>query len=247
MTKGGKALQSATSHILGQNFTKAFNVTFKNRENERCFPYQTSWGLSTRTLGALVMSHGDDHGLILPPRIAPIKVDLISINPKDLRLITEFGNMLKEKLETAGISTSFDDSEKSVGFKAANSEVRGTPLRFEFGLSEIEGEYVTLVRRDTLNKEKISLNTLVDRTKEILDDIQNNLLMRARERFGNRTKFVNSKDEFDREINKGNFVICFFAGDSGVEEMIQEKTGASARLILQDSDKFNLPEKGKCP
>jgi prolyl-tRNA synthetase len=176
----GVALQNGTSHYFGDGFAKAFDIKYLDKENNLVTPYQTSWGLSTRTIGAIIMVHGDDYGLVLPPKIAPIKVILIPINNDEK--VLEVTNNLKTLLDQNEISNTIDNTDKTPGFKFANAEVKGYPIRIEIGSRDLENNEVTLVRRDTLEKNTIKLDTTIDKVKGLLEDIQINLYNEALKR-----------------------------------------------------------------
>ncbi|PZW00590.1 proline--tRNA ligase [Metamycoplasma auris] len=231
MMKDKKALQTGTSHYLGQNFTKAFNITFKNKENKLENPYGTSWGVSTRLLGALIMTHGDDRGIIIPPKIAPTKVDIIELfAAKDSR-VSEVASQISMLLDNEFISNEIDKSNKNAGFKAANSEIHGTPLRIEIGPRDLDNDVVTFVRRDTLEKHQVPISNVLQMTKKLLDDIQNNLFNQAKLRLINSIKIAYNYDEFKQIINSGYWAITKFCGDSILEDEIKKDTGATSRCM----------------
>lgn len=236
MMRDGKALQSATSHVLGQNFSKAFDITFKDKNNQRLHPFQTSWGLSTRVIGGMIMCHGDDRGIVIPPKIAQKKVDVVTINPKQELRIKQKALQILSILNNSKIWAEIDDSAKNIGFKAAKSEISGTPLRIEIGKQEIEEQVVTLIRRDTLEKKVVSISELIPETNQLLEDIQKNLLDKAQERLEKNTVHVENFEEFQQKIREGKFVSCYFLGTAEDEAKIQEKTGATARVILDETN-----------
>ena len=229
MMKNGKALQSGTSHYLGQNFSKAFDIQFSSKKNTKEFIYQTSWGISTRLIGAIIMTHGDDRGIIIPPKIAPIQIDIIEIfgdkNPK----VKEASKKLKKQLSNWSVRV--DSSDKGLGFKAAQSEIQGVPIRIEVGPRDLKDGFITIVRRDTLEKEQIKLNNVKERVKNLLKDIHKNLLCKARERLKNKVVSANTYEEMVKLVQKGNFVIVPFAGGPKEEKEIKEKTGITTRCI----------------
>lgn len=235
MMRDGKALQSATSHMLGQNFTKAFDVTFKDKNNQRIHPFQTSWGLSTRVIGGLIMCHGDDRGIIIPPKIAQKKIDVVTINPKQEPKIKQRALQILSMLNSYEIIAAIDDSDKNIGFKAAKSEISGTPLRVEIGEREIKEQVVSLIRRDTLEKKVVTLNELIPNVSKLLDEIQKNLLLKAQELLEKNTVYVEDFEEFKKKIKEGKFVSCYFLGGTKEEEKIQEETGATARVVLDEN------------
>ncbi|ACF06997.1 Proline--tRNA ligase [Metamycoplasma arthritidis] len=243
MMKDGKALQSGTSHYLAQNFTKAFEIAFKNKNNEQEFAYGTSWGISTRLLGALIMTHGDDRGIIIPPKIAPVQIDIIEILAKKDPKVHEVALEITKKLNKV-FAVKLDDSDKSPGFKAANSEIHGTPLRIEVGPNDLINNQVTFVRRDKIEKISVPLDKIEARAKEILDSIQSNLFTMASQRIKNNLEIVTSYDEFKKAIANNKWAVTFFEGTSQDEVKIKEETGASTRCIPFDS--LISISKGKC-
>ncbi|TPE56763.1 proline--tRNA ligase [[Mycoplasma] falconis] len=231
MMKDGKALQAGTSHYLGQNFTKAFDITFKNKENLLENAYGTSWGVSTRLLGALIMTHGDDRGIIIPPKIASTQVDILTLFANKDERVEVVASQIKNDLLANNISVNLDESDKGAGFKAANSEIHGTPLRIEVGPRDLDNNQVTLVRRDTIEKITVNLEDVVKTVEKLLVDIQNNLLQSAKDRLKNNIVVVDNYEEFKVEIAKGHWVYAAFAGDGDDEVKIKEETGASTRCI----------------
>src|SRR5688500_16083768 len=178
----GRALQCGTSHFLGQNFSRSFDVKFVNKENQLEYPWATSWGVSTRLMGALIMAHSDDNGLVLPPKLAPIQVVIVPIHKteEDLAKISEKVNPLFEELKAAGISVKYDDDDKQrSGWKFAEYELRGVPIRLGIGMRDLERGTVEVARRDTLTKETVSLDQVIDHIHSLLDEIQANIFTRA--------------------------------------------------------------------
>ncbi|WP_203341537.1 proline--tRNA ligase [Metamycoplasma hominis] len=231
MMKDGKALQSGTSHYLGQNFTKAFDITFKNNENKLINPYGTSWGTTTRLIGALIMTHGDDRGIIIPPKIARTQVDILEIfNSKDER-VHKLALELKDALLAKNIVANIDSSNKGPGFKAANSEIHGTPLRIEIGPKDIENNSVLFVRRDNLEKITSTIAEAADIASLLLQKIQDNLFESAKQRLQNNIVTVNNYQEFKEAIAVGHWVYAAFDGNGDDEVKIKEETGASTRCI----------------
>ena len=228
MMKDGKALQAGTSHYLGQNFTKVFNVTYKNEENKLVNPYGTSWGATTRLIGALIMTHGDDHGIIIPPRIAPVQIDILELFSKKDSLVSKISNDIYNVL-IKEFRVNIDKSDKNPGFKAANSEIHGTPLRIEIGPNDVKNNQVIFVRRDTLKKITIKIENVFFETQKILDEIQNNLYNNALARLNNNFSIASNYNEFKKLISEGKWVITLFAGTSQDETKIKEETGASTR------------------
>lgn len=244
MMQDGKALQYATSHNLGQNFAKAFDVKFLDRNNTEQFGWQTSWGLSTRTIGGLIMTHGDDKGLVLPPRIASIQAVITTIVPseKDKEMINGKAEELKLILKKAGIKSHVDAREMRPGEKYYEWEKKGVPIRIELGPKDIANDGAMLVRRDTGEKTKVSLATLAESVSTLLEEIQKNLFNKALEYQKAKTKSVDSWDDFVKAIEEGNFVLAHWDGDKDTEAKIKEETGATIRCIP-----FNQPdEKGAC-
>ncbi|EGV00554.1 proline--tRNA ligase [Mycoplasmopsis columbina] len=244
MMKDGRALQSGTSHYLAQNFSKQFDITFKNKFNLTEHVYQTSWGVSTRLLGAIIMTHGDNRGIVIPPRVAPTQVIILELfankNPKIHELCLELEKDLGRKYRV-----SLDASDKGPGFKAANAEIQGIPLRLEIGPKDFENKTVTLVRRDNLEKEVVELAKVKDRIGELLDAIHNNLYEQAEKRLNDNTVVVyEDYEQFKAELENRKFVIAPFCCSGKVEEIIKEETGATTRCIPK---KFDKPTKSfKC-
>lgn len=228
MMKDGKALQAGTSHYLGQNFTKAFNVTYKNEENKLVNPYGTSWGTTTRLIGALIMTHGDDHGIIIPPRIAPVQIDILELFSKKDSLVSKISNDIYNVL-TKEFRVNIDKSDKNPGFKAANSEIHGTPLRIEIGPNDVKNNQVIFVRRDTLEKITIKIENVFFEAQKILEEIQNNLYNNALTRLNNNFSIASNYNEFKKLISEGKWVITLFAGTDQDEVKIKEETRASTR------------------
>ena len=230
MMYDGVALQSATSHYFGQGFAKAFDIKFLNKDNKYETPYQTSWGCTTRMIGEIIMVHGDDRGLVLPPRIAPFKVVLIPIG--DDEKVTNVVNEIKEDLSDSLITYKVDDSKKSPGFKFAEAEVKGYPVRIEVGKRDLENGVVTIVRRDTLEKEQVPVNDAVMRVNELLINIQNDMYERALER---RNSMVYNADTYDemKEIakNKNGFIYTNWCSDEACENKIKDELGLKSRCM----------------
>ncbi len=245
MMQDGKALQSGTSHFLGQNFAKAFDVKFLNRENQLEYVWASSWGVSTRLMGALIMTHSDDNGLVLPPHLAPIQVVIIPIykNEEQLNAIREKVDPIVAELRKAGISVKFDDADnKRPGFKFADYELKGVPVRLVLGARDIENGTVEIMRRDTLEKHSAPLEGIAQYVEKLLEDIQDNIYQKALKQRKSMTREVNSYDEFKEEIEKGGFLLCHWDGTPETEEKIKEETKATIRCIPIDGDKTP----GKC-
>ena len=232
MMYDGVALQNGTSHYFGQHFAKAFGIQFLDTDNTLKTPYQTSWGVTTRMIGAIIMTHGDNHGLVLPPNIAPTKVVFIPIGKEDevLNTVKELANTLPEK-----ITYQIDDSEKSPGFKFADAEVKGIPIRVEIGKRDLENNEITLVRRDTLEKETISIPAFKERVEKLLVEIQNNMYDRALKRRDSMIYEAKTKEEFqDIAQNKPGFILIPWCGNTSCEDKIKEETGLKSRCIKEE-------------
>ena len=239
MMQDGKALQSGTSHFLGQNFAKAFDVKFINKENKLDYVWATSWGVSTRLMGALIMTHSDDNGLVLPPHLAPIQVVIVPIYRKQeqLAMVSEKVAGIVEGLKAKGISVKYDDADnKRPGFKFADYELKGVPVRLVIGPKDLEENTAEVVRRDTLGKETVSLDGIVDYVANLLEDIQNNIYTKARNFRDSHIFEANSYDEFKELIEKGGFVLAHWDGTTETEERVKEETKATIRCIPLDGD-----------
>lgn len=239
MMQDGKALQSGTSHFLGQNFAKAFDVKFINKENKLDYVWATSWGVSTRLMGALIMTHSDDNGLVLPPHLAPIQVVIVPIYRKQeqLAMVSEKVAGIVEGLKAKGISVKYDDDDnKRPGFKFADYELKGVPVRLVIGPKDLEENTAEVMRRDTLEKETVSLDGIVDYVANLLEDIQNNIYTKARNFRDSHIFEANSYDEFKELIEKGGFVLAHWDGTTETEERVKEETKATIRCIPLDGD-----------
>lgn len=239
MMQDGKALQSGTSHFLGQNFAKAFDVKFINKENKLDYVWATSWGVSTRLMGALIMTHSDDNGLVLPPHLAPIQVVIVPIYRKQeqLAMVSEKVADIVEGLKAKGISVKYDDADnKRPGFKFADYELKGVPVRLVIGPKDLEENTAEVMRRDTLGKETVSLDGIVDYVANLLEDIQNNIYTKARNFRDSHIFEANSYDEFKELIEKGGFVLAHWDGTTETEERVKEETKATIRCIPLDGD-----------
>jgi prolyl-tRNA synthetase len=240
MMQDGKALQSGTSHFLGQNFAKAFDVTFMNQDNKPEYVWASSWGVSTRLMGALIMTHSDDNGLVLPPKLAPIQVVIVPIykNNDGLKAISEKVQPLIEELRAKGISVKYDDADnRRPGFKFADYEVKGVPVRLAIGQRDLEQGTVEMMRRDTLQKETVPFDGIADHIVEVLDDIQKSLYQKALDRRIEKTITVDTYDEFKKRIEDGVFIMAHWDGTPETEAKIKEETKATIRCIPFDSDK----------
>ena len=239
MMQDGKALQSGTSHFLGQNFAKAFDVQFINKNNELEYVWATSWGVSTRLMGALIMTHSDDNGLVLPPKLAPIQVVIIPIykNAEQLQAIDAKANEIADKLRTMGISVKYDNADnKRPGFKFADYELKGVPIRLVMGGRDLENGTVEVMRRDTLEKETMSVENIEQVVKTLLDEIQANIFQKALKYRQEHTITVDSYDEFKEKIEEGGFILAHWDGTTETEERIKEETKATIRCIPFDGD-----------
>ena len=239
MMQDGKALQSGTSHFLGQNFAKAFDVQFINKNNELEYVWATSWGVSTRLMGALIMTHSDDNGLVLPPKLAPIQVVIIPIykNAEQLQAIDAKANEIADKLRTMGISVKYDNADNNrPGFKFADYELKGVPVRLVMGGRDLENGTVEVMRRDTLEKETMSVENIEQVVKTLLDEIQANIFQKALKYRQEHTITVDSYDEFKEKIEEGGFILAHWDGTTETEERIKEETKATIRCIPFDGD-----------
>ena len=239
MMQDGKALQSGTSHFLGQNFAKAFDVQFINKNNELEYVWATSWGVSTRLMGALIMTHSDDNGLVLPPKLAPIQVVIIPIykNAEQLQAIDAKANEIADKLRAMGISVKYDNADnKRPGFKFADYELKGVPVRLVMGGRDLENGTVEVMRRDTLEKETMSVENIEQVVKTLLDEIQANIFQKALKYRQEHTITVDSYDEFKEKIEEGGFILAHWDGTPETEERIKEETKATIRCIPFDGD-----------
>ena len=239
MMQDGKALQSGTSHFLGQNFAKAFDVTYVNKDNKPEYVWATSWGVSTRLMGALIMTHSDDNGLVLPPHLAPIQVVIVPIykNSEQLAEISAVVEPIVKQLRALGISVKYDDAEnKRPGFKFADYEVKGVPVRLAIGARDIENGTVEVMRRDTLEKHVAPHEGIAEYVKNLLEEIQANIYHKALDRRASMTRTVETYDEFKEEIEKGGFILAHWDGTTETEEKIKEETKATIRCIPFDGD-----------
>lgn len=239
MMQDGKALQAGTSHNLGQNFAKAFDVTFINKENKPEYVWANSWGVSTRLIGALIMTHSDDNGLVLPPHLAPIQVVIVPIykNAGQLETITRRVEPVIAALRGLGVSVKYDDADnRRPGFKFADYELKGVPVRLAIGARDIADNTVEIMRRDTLEKETVSLEGIESRIVSLLEDIQQNIFRKALELRQSRTVYVDTYDEFKKRIEEGVFIMAHWDGTPETEDRIKEETKATIRCIPLDGD-----------
>jgi len=250
MMGDGKALQAGTSHNLGQNFAKVFDITFQDMDGQRKYAWQTSWGVSTRLIGAIIMVHGDDSGLIMPPKVAPTQVVVVPIWRKmqEREQVAQFVERIQNALGRAiRLKVDWDD-EHTPGWKFNEWEMRGVPIRMEIGPRDVKNNQVVLVRRDNRNKEQVSADGVLDRVQELLADIQTSLLQRAQRFMAERTRSVDSFEEFKELIvgeanaSTRGFLLAHWCGDAECEAKIKEETAATIRCIPLESEK----EEGKC-
>ncbi len=240
MMQDGKALQAGTSHFLGQNFAKSFDVTFLNKENKFEYVWATSWGVSTRLMGALIMTHSDDNGLVLPPNLAPTQVVIVPIFKKQEQLDELMAklNPLADELKKLGIRVQVDASDKATpGFKFAEYELKGVPLRIAMGGRDLENGTVELARRDTLTKETVAFDGIVETIQTLLKEIQENIYQKALNFRLENTREVNTWEEFKEEIKKPGFLLCHWDGTAETEEKIKAETKATIRCIPLEGDK----------
>jgi len=245
MMQDGKALQSGTSHFLGQNFARAFDVKFINNENQLDYVWATSWGVSTRLMGALIMTHSDDNGLVLPPRLAPIQVVIVPVyrSADQLETINARVAPIVENLRKRGISVKYDNADnKRPGFKFADYELKGVPVRLVLGARDIEAGTIEVMRRDTLEKESMPLEGIEDRVVALLDEVQEGIYQKALKLRQDMTFTVDTWDEFKDRIERGGFVLAHWDGTTETEEKIKEETKATIRCIPMDAP----DEPGKC-
>jgi prolyl-tRNA synthetase len=246
LMQDGKALQAGTSHFLGQNFAKAFEVKFSDKENKLDYVWATSWGVSTRLIGALVMAHSDDEGLILPPRIAPLQVVIVPIykGEEQKAKIDEKVHALVAELKSSGVRVKYDDSDNArPGWKFAEYEKKGVPVRVAIGARDLENNTVELARRDTREKQTVSIDGLGDTIKDLLNEIQGNIYQRALQYRNEHITEVNNFDEFKQVLaEKTGFISAHWDGTAETEAKIKEETKATIRCIPLDA----VEEEGKC-
>lgn len=239
MMQDGKALQAGTSHFLGQNFAKAFDVQFANKEGALDYVWATSWGVSTRLMGALVMAHSDNNGLVLPPKLAPIQVVMVPIfkTDEDYKQILDRMADMKSKLVAAGITVKIDDRDNlRSGFKFAEWELKGVPVRIAMGPRDLQNGTVEIARRDTLTKESVSQEGLENRITALLDEIQENIYNKALKFREENTFKVDDYKTFKEKIEEGGFLMCHWDGTSETEEKIKDETKATIRCIPIDAE-----------
>lgn len=245
LMQDGKALQAGTSHFLGQNFAKAFDVKFQDSDGEHKYVWATSWGVSTRLIGGLIMTHSDDNGLVLPPKLAPTQIVVVPIYRSDEQRaeVLEFAEPIIESIRDKGISVKLDDRDNfKPGWKFAEHEAKGIPLRIAIGPRDVENGNLELARRDTLEKSIVPATGIAEYVDELLDTIQKKLFETAKNRTDEQTRTADSYDEFKKEIEKGGFIYAHWDGTPETEEKIKEETKATIRCIPLNSE----PEPGEC-
>jgi len=233
MMQDGKALQSGTSHFLGQNFGKAFDVQFLNKDNQVEYAWATSWGVSTRLMGALIMTHSDDTGLVLPPKLAPLQVVIVPIGKGDqMAMLDEKAKAIVKNLKAMGISVKYDNADnKRPGFKFADYELKGVPVRLVLGARDLEKGLVEVMRRDTLEKENVSIEGIENYIKNLLDEIQQNIYKKAVTYRDAHIYECDNYEEFKERIKDGGFFLCHWDGTEETEARIKEETQATIRCV----------------
>ena len=246
LMQDGKALQAGTSHFLGQNFAKAFDVQFTDRTGKLDYVWATSWGVSTRLMGAIIMGHADNHGLVLPPKLAPIQVVIIPIykNIEQLGVLSDTAKKIKAGLEVLGISVKYDDRDNNKpGWKFADYELKGVPVSLAIGPRDLENNTIEVARRDNLTKETIPIDKIYEHIPKLLDDIQENIYNKALNFRKENTFYVDNWDDFLKVLdNQGGFIMAHWDGTVETEEKIKEESKATIRCIPFDSPE----EQGKC-
>jgi prolyl-tRNA synthetase len=245
LMQDGRALQSGTSHFLGQNFAKAFDVMFSDKDGERKYVWASSWGVSTRLIGALIMAHSDDNGLVLPPLLAPYQVVIVPIyrNDEQLDMINEKVAEIVKRLKALGVSVKYDNSDnRKPGWKFSEYELKGVPVRLAIGARDIENGTIEIARRDTLTKETLPQEGIEEHIKTLLEEMQKNIYQKALDYRASATRNVDSYEEFKEEIEKGGFLMCHWDGTNETEELIKAETKATIRCIPLEGDKTP----GKC-
>ena len=245
MMQDGKALQNGTSHFLGQNFAKAFDVKFLNKEGKLEYAWATSWGVSTRMMGALIMAHSDDDGLVIPPRLAPLHVVIVPIfkNAEQLAAITEKADAIIKELKALNIIVKFDDSDTAKpGWKFAEYELKGVPVRVAMGMRDVENNTVEIARRDTKEKTTVANENLGAYIQDLLEKIQQNMYDKALAFRTANTFVIDTWDAFTAQIEKGGFIYAHWDGTSETEDKIKELTKATIRCIPMDG----VEEAGTC-
>ena len=245
LMQDGKALQAGTSHFLGQNFAKAFDVKFTTKEGKQEYVWATSWGVSTRLMGALIMTHSDDYGLVLPPSLAPFQVVIVPIykGSEELEKVSKVVLEVKKLLEAKGISVKFDNRDThKPGWKFAEYELKGVPIRLALGARDLANETIEVSRRDTLEKETYPIKKIENKVDSLLEEMQANLYKKALDFQKKQTRKADSKEEFIRMIDEGGFVYAHWDGTSETEELIKQETKATIRCIPLDMEQ----ESGSC-
>jgi prolyl-tRNA synthetase len=245
LMQDGKALQAGTSHFLGQNFAKAFDVKFTSKEGKLEYVWATSWGVSTRLVGALIMAHSDDHGLVLPPKLAPIQVVIVPIykNEEQYKLVCDRADEIRLELQKKGIRVKLDDRDTyKPGWKFNEYEFKGVPLRLAIGPRDVENETIEIARRDTLEKSVYNQKDLANKIAHLLEAVQDNLYQKALTFRDTRTYYADSWDEFKQLLEKGGFIYAHWDGTAETEQKIKEETKATIRCIPL----VNKKEEGKC-
>ena len=240
LMQDGKALQSGTSHFLGQNFAKAFDVMFSDKDGERKYVWASSWGVSTRLIGALIMAHSDDNGLVLPPLLAPYQVVIVPIyrNEEQLGQINEKVAGIIKKLKALGVSVKYDNSDnRKPGWKFSEYELKGVPVRLAMGGRDLENDTIEIARRDTLTKETLPCEGIEEHIKNLMEEMQQNIYKKALDYRTSVTRNVDSYEEFKVEIEKGGFLMCHWDGTAETEELIKNETKATIRCIPLEGDK----------
>ncbi|HEX3095524.1 MAG TPA: His/Gly/Thr/Pro-type tRNA ligase C-terminal domain-containing protein, partial [Patescibacteria group bacterium] len=244
----GKALQSATSHNLGQNFSKVFEIEYLDKENKKQNPWQTSWGLSTRSIGGLILVHGDNAGLVIPPRAAPIQVVVLTLPDKDeakQKEIVDYAQKVVDDLKSVGIVVKLDaDNDQSLGNRANKWELKGVPFRMEVGLKEIEKKEVGWARRDTFEKGSLPVKDVAVEIAKVLEYIQGELLKKSQQMKTDLTKEASNYDEFKKFIEDKNFVRAFWCEEAECEKIIKQETKATTRCLELENE--NMKEDAKC-
>ena len=246
LMQDGKALQAGTSHFLGQNFAKAFDVKYLNRENQQEYVWATSWGMSTRLIGALIMAHSDDEGLVMPPRLAPLQVVIVPIykGEEQKKLIDGKATAIMQELKATGIRVKYDDSEHTrPGWKFAEYELKGVPVRLALGARDLENQVVEVARRDTREKATVPMDGLVQHVRDLLEDIQQQMFNKARQFRDAHITRVDTWEEFRNVLDqKGGFISAHWDGSGETEDRIKQETKATIRCIPLDE----AEEEGKC-
>jgi len=240
LMQDGKALQAGTSHFLGQNFAKAFDVVFTTKENKQEHVWATSWGVSTRLMGALIMTHSDDHGLVLPPKLAPVQVAIVPIakNAEQMAAIRAYLEPSIAAMRSKGITVKFDDDDtKKPGWKFAEYEFKGYPVRLAIGPRDMENGTVEVARRDTMEKQQMQISDIADKVEHLLQAIQDNLFQKALAMREAGTRAVDSYEEFKEAIEKGGFILAHWDGTAATEERVKQETKATIRCIPLDGDR----------